>query len=257
MSGSKTQTWVIGTVIIAVLVLIGTWFLAVSPKLTEAYDTRATTQQELTSQTTLRAQLAKLKSQFAQIDTYKGSLAALQVQIPTKAGLPGYLRELDALAIAKGVTLMSVTPGKPDLLTPQATKPVATATPATTGQTATGMPAAQATASTDAPPVVRIPVSMTVVGTYAAAKAFLDGLQVGTSRLYLVTSLNTTTQAAAPASSGRPATSPGDVEMTIDGSLYALPELATSAAPGSGTPAPTPPPLPASARNPFAPVAGH
>ncbi|WP_250442752.1 type 4a pilus biogenesis protein PilO [Actinotalea sp. C106] len=269
MSTSSARTWVIGTVVLSLLILVGTWFLAVTPKLAETQETRDYIVDEQAREDTLRLQLATLEKQFAEIDTYKAELAGLQAQIPVAAALPGYLRELEEMATTYKVTIVGVSPGPAATLEVPVATPVATA-PAETedttepeGEDITADPDAAAAPAEPEPAtrLVAIPVSLTVVGTYADVAAFLEGAQEGTDRLLLVTALNTTTQQAAEASGGRPATAAGDLEATIDGNIYVLTDQA--AATPSDEPVegeePTESPsaeLPSSDRNPFAPVAG-
>ncbi|MBO1750448.1 hypothetical protein J4G33_01365 [Actinotalea sp. BY-33] len=268
MSTSSARTWVIGTVVLSLLILVGAWFLAVTPKLAETQETRTYIEDERAREDTLRLQLATLEKQFAELDTYKAELAGLQEQIPVAASLPEYLRELQGLATTHGVTIVGVSPGAAATLelpaAAPAAAPVAAEEPAEAeGEDITADPDAQSAQPEPAPAtrLVGIPVSLTVVGTYENVTAFLDGLQQGTDRLLLVTALSTTTQQATEASGGRPATAAGDLEATIDGNIYVLtdesvPVPADEPAEGDE---PTEDPvveLPSSDRNPFSPVAG-
>ncbi|MCL3862843.1 type 4a pilus biogenesis protein PilO [Actinotalea sp. K2] len=265
MGTAKASRWIAGTVVVALLIVAGVWFLAVTPKLTEAQETRDITESELARQDILQLQLATLKKQYEDLDSYKAQLEAIQVQFPQDADLADYLREIDAAAAAHGVTIVGLTPGLPQLVVP----PVSVApVPAAEEADAEEVPAEEADDITrdptqDAAPepvaeatrLVGIPMSITLVGPYANVSAFLEALQEGTRRLYLVTSLNTSALPLAEASGGRPATQAGDLDMTIDGMIYVLPAVDVPAVDGE-EPEVELAPLPASERNPFAPVVG-
>ncbi len=116
--------------------------------------------------------------------------------------------------------------------------------------------------------LVGIPLELTVVGTYDAARAFIASLQGDKGRLFLIYGLNLVSQPEATGSGGRPDTVKGDVELSIQGYLLVLtpgpddavmssgptPSPAPSPAPSAG-PTPSPAPLPSTERNPFAPIA--
>ncbi|WP_182111185.1 MULTISPECIES: hypothetical protein [unclassified Actinotalea] len=254
--GSKARNWILGAAFIAVLVLAGSWFLVTQPKLDEADETRMSVEDELARQDLLRAQLTTLRGQFEQIDTLRAELASLQTQVPAEAELSGYLRDLQSLAEAHGVTLISVNPGTPTTVLEPA--PVAPPAP----ESVADAPAEDGTATTDVLPpaptsrLVQLPIAMTVVGPHDGALAFLEAVQTGTSRLYLVTTFTSTSQQQMEASGGRPATGRGDLEINIDGFAYVLPADPTTVVPPADGQEAAPAPLPYSDRNVFSPVAG-
>ena len=102
-----------------------------------------------------------------------------------------------------------------------------------------------------------IPISITALGTYDNTLAFLNDLQNSTQRLFLVTGFTSTSQDQADASSGKPATAPGDQELIITGYAYALPD--GLAVPETVDPAAAPPVLPGAVpgKNPLLPVPGR
>ncbi|WP_149204839.1 hypothetical protein [Actinotalea subterranea] len=260
---SKTRTWAVGTALLAVVILVGTWFLAAAPKLKEAGETRVAVDDALARQDMLRVQLETLRTQFEELDTYKAELAAIQGQIPAVADLTGYIRQLQAAAETTGVTIVGVTPGTPTALVPVtavvAVEPESVAdAPAEDADAADDAGATDGTATAPAAPtsrLVSVPVSIQVMGTYANTTAFLETVQTGNQRLYLVSAINATTLDDAEASGGKPASARGDLDLTIDGFIYVLPEDPTAVvAPTDEPTEPTETPLPSSDRNPFAPV---
>jgi Tfp pilus assembly protein PilO len=273
MSGAKRSTWVGGTVFVALLIMAASYFLAVSPTLATASDTRAQVQATEQSNQVLQVKLTKLKADFAKLPEYKAELAAIRVQIPTTADLSGYLRQLDAVAVAHSVTFTDVTPSTPQSVVPAvavaaapaatpaappAATPTATATAEALPEAPSGVPAAEAApaAAAKIDGFAAIQLVLTVVGTYDNAVAFLNDVQNATPRLFLVTALAGKSQPKADATGGRPATAIGDVELTVTGFAYALTD--PSAVPATAAPAAAAPALPGAVagKNPLIPLGG-
>lgn len=284
MSGTKSTTWVAGTVVLALVLLAAGWFLLVGPVLTTAGETRAQAEEVRASNDQLQSKIVTLKKQFEELPGFQQQLAELQQKVPTTGDIAGYLRQIDAEAGARGVTLTTITPSSGELFSPQA----AAAEPAADGEAAATDGAATADAATgeatdgaaegaaaadeattDAPaapagpvlPVVAAPVGMidvpitiTALGSYDNVMGWLEAVQQSVPRLQLVTSLNGVSQKDAEASGGRPATTVGDLELTVTGYLYVLP--GTPAVVPADTPeeslADLPPAIPG--KNPLVPV---
>lgn len=287
MSGSKSSTWVAGTVVLALVLLAAAWFLLVGPVLTTAGETRTQAESVRASNDQLRTKIVTLKQQYEQLPEFQQQLATLQQQVPTTGDIAGYLRQLDAEAAARGVTLTTITPSAGELFSPAA--PAAAAAPeattegdATADATATDgaatdgaaegaaegaaaadatetAPAATATGAvlpTMAAPagMIDVPISITALGSYDNVMGWLDAVQQAVPRLQLVTSLSGVSQKDAEASGGRPQTTVGDLELTVTGYLYVLP--GTPAVVPAETPeeslADLPPAVPG--KNPLVPV---
>lgn len=271
MSGSKTSTWVAGTVLVSLLLSAAGWFLLISPQLSAAGLVRGEAESVEMSNVALADRVKVLEEQFTQIDTFKAELAGLRTQVPADDQVSAYLRTLDAAAVTHGVTLTSVIGAAATDLIPltetvaaglgadaaavavpaapaeaQATDPSA-ADPAADG--AAAAPPAEAPAA-----VVQVPITINVKGGYAAVHAFVDQLQQSPERLLLVTSVSVIGQQES--TDGTTTTVAGDAEATIVAYLYALPAKAPVAAPveGAEAPAPVPLPVPDPGRNPLVPV---
>jgi len=261
MPNAKASGWVGGTAIVAVVILIASWFLVISPKLSAAQEDRAQTETVKQHNDVLSTQLATLEKQAAALNTTRSDLAALRKQIPTSAQLTDYLRTLSDLAATHSVVITSLMPG---VAVPFVAAAAAAAAPKPT-PTATAAAAAPA-APTDTPTVTTpaaaggvpglaaIPVSIIVVGTYPNVLAFLSDVQSTTDRLFLVTGLTATAQQKVAASGGRPPTAAGDLELKVDGLAYVLQDLRDVD--------PVTPPVtgslrvPDPAKNPYVPLAG-
>jgi len=261
MPNAKASGWAAGTAIIAVVILIASWFLVISPKLSAAQDDRAQTETVKQHTVVLSTQLATLKKQFDALETTRSDLAALRKQIPTSAQLTDYLRKLSDLATTHTVVITSLMPG---VALPFVAAPAAAAAPkptptATAAAAAPAAPADTPTVTTPAaaggvPCLAVISVSITVVGTYPNILGFISDVQSTTDRLFLVTCLTATAQQKVAASGGRPPTAAGDLELKVDGLAYVLQDL-------RGVDPVTPPvtgslPVPDPAKNPYVPLAG-
>ena len=239
MANAKASGWVAGTAIVAVMMLIASWFLLISPKLSVTQEDRAETETVHQHNIVLSDQLAILKKQFAELETTRSDLAALRKQIPTSAQLTDYMRTLSGLATTHSVIITSLMPGGAIPFVAAPGVAAAAAKPAAAG----GVPG-----------LAVIPVSITVVGTYPNIRGFLSDVQSKTDRLFLVTGLTATAQQKVAAGNGRPATAAGDLELKVDGLAYVLQDL-------RGVDAVTPPvtgslQVPDPAKNPYVPLAG-
>lgn len=281
MGASSKGTWIGGTVVIALVMVVATWFLLVSPVLAAASDTRAQAETAEQQNLVLQSQVDQLKADFARIDEYKAELAGLRTQVPTDAELAAFLRELDAAAVARTVTLVDVQAQAPQTVTlpveqsapatstggavsteaqpspaPSATTDGAAAADGAATDPATGAPAAAAPATVVPAGFTAMPLTLTVVGSYDNVSGFLDDVQNRTQRLFLVATISGTGQTENDGGQGRPATVPGDLELVITGFTYVLPDvLAATQVPDPAAPAPT---LPGQVpgKNPLVPVAG-
>src|SRR4051812_6830159 len=107
MTKNKAGGWIAGTAFVCILVLAAAWFVLVSPTLATAAETRATAEAQLDQNAIAKVKLAKLKEQFQNIDALRAELAALQLQVPSTADLSTYKRQVDAVAVAHSVTIVS------------------------------------------------------------------------------------------------------------------------------------------------------
>lgn len=269
MSGTRAGGWIAGTVVLVLAIFAATWFLLVGPKFDEAAVTMFQAQDTRSQNELLVLQNAKLKSDFENLETFKTELAALHEQIPTTAGLASFTRTIGDLATEHGVFVMGVSPGLPVAVTvptpPPA--PVDPAAPAPGSEQEVDTDGGEKGDVTDVttgtvtepsvpeqiPGLVAVPLQVTVVGSYSNVSAFLGGVQTGQDRLFLVTALDGTQQDAQDAVGAKPAIAAGDLELTITGYMYVLQDP-TAPLPSVEDPEAPVAPLPASDRNPFAPL---
>lgn len=268
MSTPRATGWILGTVVLVLAIFAGTWFFVAADRFDEASETRAEALSTADRNDLLKVQITRLKADFANLESYKAEIAAMQLQIPQAAQLSDYTRTLSALAESNTVTIAEVSPGVAlGVVPPIVVQPVPEAEPVAEGgeaPDASADPAVDAPEppAAEAPPAlegfVAIPMSFKLVGTYANTAAFLQQVQTGTERLFLVTQLDGTRQVAAEATGGLPEIADGDVQLLITGYLYVL-DL-TGASPSQDVTTEEDPvvqaPLPTSDRNPFAGLPG-
>ena len=225
----KNRMWVIGSVLAMVAVLLLGWVAGIQPQLAAAAtadDERSTVEQTNIIQ---EAALAKLKEDFAGIDALKATLVPLAASVPSGTEAPAFVSQIDALAVAHGVTLAGITMADPVAYTPvvppaavaaDGTDAAAAAADAPVAGSAEAVPTPEA-AVAGAPPVTNsqitatnfasLAVSIDVSGSYTNVLNFVSALQSGT-RLFMVTGLKTAAVADAP----------GEVTATISGFIYSL-----------------------------------
>jgi hypothetical protein len=125
LSGSRA--WLAGGVLAAVLIVLASWFLFISPVRADTQTLHDQTDAVEGQNAVLQAKLDELKEQDANRDeliaAVRGSLAAL----PPEVALPEFNRQILDQASDRGVELVSITVGAPSSATaPAATDPATT-----------------------------------------------------------------------------------------------------------------------------------
>lgn len=261
--GQSIKAWIGATVVVAVLIAIVGWFLFVSPMIASTADIRANIESEGSRTAILTQQLKTLSTEYDNLDDTLAKLKDFSVQVPTTADAASFRRVIVERAATSGVTITALASGASTAVTPPAatssdtsTSTSDTATPSPSpspSPTATDATNAAATLATEPGQVlVGIPLDVTIVGTYDAARAFIASMQRTDGRLFLVYAFNLVTQPDAPASNGRPATVSGDVELFLQGNLVVL--TAPTSTDTGPVVVPVSPALPSTERNPFTPI---
>ena len=262
MGGTKTSTWVLGTVFLALLILAGAWLLLIAPAMDAAAENRSQAENEQARIDQLQVQLVELKKDFENLDEYQADLAELQVQIPPVLDMSELTRQLATIASDSGVFIDSFTASTSISLSEAlaaevpATDAAVTDATAAEGEAAATDPAAETAPSAAAASAVpagfyAVPISVQVLGPYANTLAFLQHFQTGNPRLLLVTSLNLEGQAAASAQGGKPAMADGDPATSIDGYAFVLQDPSAATGDPVIDEAPATLPVPNGQPNPF------
>ncbi|MBF0687597.1 MAG: hypothetical protein IR158_07490 [Cellulomonas sp.] len=237
--GTRLSTWIGGTAVVAVLILLAAWFLLLSPLREDAASVRAQVETTEQQNDLLELQVAGLRADFAKLPEYKAELETLRVGVPRALDSSPLLRELDALAVASGVQLLDVAFMAPVEVVPAgAVAPAAVPTEPVEGaadEAVDGVaPVPAAPAGPTAPRgLVGVDLNLTVSGNPDAVGAFFTGLQDGSSRLLLVTGFDLSRQDAQGASDGQAAVVAGDLRAAVRGTVYVLPSRTAAADPAA------------------------
>ncbi|MHA6669275.1 type IV pilus inner membrane component PilO [Homoserinimonas sp. A447] len=175
---STSRLWSLGAIALIAALLVGSWLLGISPKLTEASAANTDREAVEVQNAVHEATLTALEEQFADMDQLEEQLAALQVAVPNAAELPDLISQLNAKAIAHGVVITSITVTDPVAYVPAAEAPA-------------DPELAAAASSVTSDNFLGISVNMTVTGTYAQAMNFVADVQAG-ERIFLVHDLSLT-----------------------------------------------------------------
>jgi Tfp pilus assembly protein PilO len=221
---SQSRIWVGGAAAVTILMVIASYFLLISPKMSDASDLRAQKVSTEQANDQLKLDIAQLKAQFATLPARQAELATIKQQMPTTPNLPTLIRSFSTMANEAGVTLVSISPSSP--------APVAT-TSTTTAATSNGL--------------VGIPVAVNVQGDYASSELFLQKLQTEMRRAYLVQGLAITPGAGLPTQFPQPVN--GTVAVAITGSVFVLPASATATGTTTGAASSTTTPASAGTAN--------
>ncbi len=250
MLANRTGRWSLAASILCLALLAATWFLLISPRRAAAAETRIQTEAQVSQAEVLQQKIKTLKVQYADLPKRRAELKAISKELPAEAAVPKLVRDLQMYAAQAGVTLDTLTPGSPALVTAE-------------GTPAPAAGAAVATAS--APQLVGIPIALTINGDYFEASLFIKNLQTKLDRALLISAVSvapgsdvSTTTAAPTTSTATPAvvapTAPAVdsdvVTATITGSIFVLLDgtsslaevtaAAKAATLGTTTPTPTP-----------------
>lgn len=182
----QLKKWVTLSVLASVLIVAAGWFLAVSPKRSEAAELRSQAAEQVSANSALETQIQVLKAQAKDLPKEQAKLAAVSAKIPSDPALPSLVRALLEASETAGVQLVSVAPSAPAVVAAPAAAPVA---PPATGQ-ATADPAAPAAAPGAAPAaapgaapagpagqLANIPLAINVVGDFFEVQQFLNALE--------------------------------------------------------------------------------
>ena len=116
MLESRTARWSAGTALLCVLLILITWFLLLAPRRAQAADLTSEQVSAEQSNDVLRTTLAQLQADFADLPATRARLAEIRKQLPPTADLAVLVRTLSGLATSAGVTLVSLSPGAPEVV---------------------------------------------------------------------------------------------------------------------------------------------
>ena len=220
----KMKQWSLLTALGVVGVLAAGWFLLVSPQHAHAKDLRAQAAGVQQSTAGLEAQVQQLKAQQQGVAAQQRTMMKIATQIPNNPALPTLIRQLSTAAHDSGVTLVSLAPSPPALVT--------AAAPAVTTPT-TGAPAAAAS------PLAQIPLAVQVTGSYFNIESFFRQVE-HLSRAMMATGFTVTPNGNSGSTSSTNTTTgavnapdpmaavPGSLSATIQAVVFMSPDPATA-----------------------------
>ncbi len=212
----------------AIAILAATWFLAVSPRITEAQLADSSREQAEAQNVVLAAELQRLQAQFDDIETLRGDLAELQQALPPDLRSSDFVRQLNTLAAETGVTLSSIVIQGAGVFVPSGGSVVEQQPDATGDATESETPPADVAPiqtvpvapGVDADNFVLIPIAIEASGSYDAVVAFLEAVQQGT-RLVLVDRAGISTAEAVEPVEGEEAQGPVS-NLSLGGTVFVL-----------------------------------
>src|SRR5690554_5424844 len=195
---NSSRLWTLGSVVVIIALVAGTWFVAISPRLAEAATANTERQGVELLNANHSATLAALKEQFDDLPALKAELDEIRLAVPSTDDTASLLRQLSSLAAAAGVSLEEVTLSSPEWFVPPAETPA-------------DSDLATALGSVSSENFLTIAVEQTVTGEYAAVMAYLNSIQMG-QRTFLVHAASI------------PGITAGDthVEVSVSGQVFVL-----------------------------------
>lgn len=232
------RTKVIIGLVVMVLMVVGGWFVAISPQLDARSVALAQTATVNTANALAQTKLQTLASEAEKLPALEDQLAVLSQSVPSSADSSALLTQINAIAAGAGVIVDGVALDAATAYAP----PAAPAAPAADAADATApvtVPDPTTVAFSDpritAANFIVVPVSINVTGSNEGVLAFLAGVQSG-PRLFLVNSYSSTRNANSGESSSA-ITADSSVSATVAGFVYVLVDDSTVTAAPAATPA--------------------
>jgi hypothetical protein len=178
------RAWLGGGALVALLIVVMSWFMVISPELSAAAALRTQATDADLQNSVTQGKVAKLRLQAEHLGELTTSLASALEALPTSSGLPAFTRQLSAQGTLSHVDVTSIVIGSISSVnadgatgtTPTTTTPAPTATaPANAGSTSAGS-------------VYAIPVTVISSGSLTHELAFLKAIQTLGPRRALLTS---------------------------------------------------------------------
>lgn len=206
------RVWIGGTAALAVLAMAAAWFLAISPKRSDAATTRAQTASVQAQNGVLAASNAALARQKKHLSSYQTQFVRALDALPGNSQLPAFSVAVTTAATLTHVDVKSISIGDQVAVvstTAAAAPTTASASSSPTATTTSDAAAVPAVASSSAASEYSIPVTIDVKGTAAADTAFVHALETG---------MRAATVTSAQLTSGR-----HTVTMTLQVNIFTAP----------------------------------
>lgn len=178
-----TRVWALITVVAVLAFVAGGYFLGVAPLLDQRAAAETARQAALAQNQVLQGDIDRLERAQGDLDKYKAVAADFDALIPDAIDSQRFIRSLDAIAAANGVTITKIAIDKFMPYSPPAVDPATEALE--------GAPPPYTDGRITAENFVIVPISTTIEGGWAESLAFIKQLQTG-DRLVLLTDIDQT-----------------------------------------------------------------
>lgn len=162
----------------SVAILMGGWFVLVSPKRGEVSDVKDSVVSQQAANRVTKGRIELLTKQSKDLPKKQAELARLAQQLPSNPALPGLVRQLTSAADEAGVQLVSLLPAPPQEQNASTTSAATTRT--STTKAGTKAPTSTRTTTRSAASneaLYGIPVQVQVRGGYFQIENFLSALE--------------------------------------------------------------------------------
>lgn len=171
----RQKQWVALTVVAVLAVLAAGWLLLISPRRQDAADLRQQAVEAQQATSTLRNQLAVLKTQADGLPAEQAKLGVVAAKLPDKPEQPALLRALVAAADGAGVEFISLTPGALTAVAGDAAVTPSPTASATTEADAAAVTPSTAGASTGS--LMSMSLTINVAGGYYQIAQYIASLE--------------------------------------------------------------------------------
>jgi Tfp pilus assembly protein PilO len=185
---SITQKYTALAIGVAVAVFLAGWFLLVTPKKGEAADLQEQTVAAEAQNVSLTRQIKQLEQKAADLPAQQARLAEFRTRIPDTPALPSLVRSLSDIGAAAGVDVVSLAPANPEAVVAEPTAQTAPAAGASPAPSAAATAPAPTTTTADGSPLVAIPITIEVQGSYFDIEQFVNKAE-DLTRAMLITGL--------------------------------------------------------------------
>jgi TolA-binding protein len=230
----SSKPWIAGGALLAVVLALVAWFMFISPQLDDQAATEQQTSDTELQNTVLQGRIAKLRADSEHLGDLQKQIEVEREGLPADHRMDDFTDQLTGQAAEAGVTLTSITPATPTLVSNVAPAAPTTAAAPTDGSSPTtsaesaapetgGAPAAPAPTSAAGPAGQIYSIAVTVVGsgTMTANRALLSKIEKQGPRRALVTSASfapvvdqTGVPGGAPGAPGTPGTTGARAAVT-------------------------------------------
>jgi len=220
----------------AVVVVVLGFVVGVQPQLSAASTAEEQTGSVGEQNDAIRATIAQLQADQADLSGHQAELATLQAAVPATASLSAFIDSVNALAGSSSVTVSGLTTADAVAYLPAPAAVVPEAAAPTEGATAAPVaPAPPVAPELVTDPLVTssnfsyVPVSVTVTGSYSQALEFLSQLRAA-ERLFGLTAFASAGESSGSTGSGVPDS------WTVTGNVYVLQDVASTPTDATTTP---------------------